>query len=94
LPNGEPDYDWGGTGHEDTEKVIILDLPFNATNVEGAPLGIHDRIAYFDIGTTVAADDEVLTSSGSLYYRVLGPVEDTDFLDIGLKKAYLKYQGT
>ena len=92
LPNGEPDYDWGGVGHEASEKIFYFPIPMTETNMQGARYAPRDLKATFRSDTTVVADDEVLI--GTHYYRVDSPMEVVEEGQLQQKRAYLIYQGT
>lgn len=92
LANGEPDWKWGGTGHQDTEKIWYFPVPITETNVEGTRYDPRALKGIFRSDTTVAADDEVLI--GSHYYRVDAPMEVVEDGQLQQKRAYLIYQGT
>lgn len=92
LPSGETQYAWGGTGHEDSEKITFWPFPQTVTMMEGSKFGPMDRMALFRSDTTVEAYDQILIST--IYYRVEAPIEVYNFLGLGQILVFLKYLGT
>ncbi len=97
LENGEPNYLWGGAGHEDDEYILIrrippLDRTLAPNYKEGLQLGPLDRIAIFRSDSTVVDGDEVAV--GSTYYKIESPIETLNLMGLTQKTAALTYMGT